>query len=105
MTLETSDSAHSGLISPTGIESFPILTRYLQAFEYAKHPYSQELEPAKFMKYMKPGSTAAGEPHALAPPMLEIDGKHLISQTPNILLYLGDILGLSGTEPMHKYFV
>jgi hypothetical protein len=51
-----------------------------------------------------PSATSSGEPYALAPPFLLHDG-HLISQTPNILLYLGDSLGLSGSSPIDKYHV
>lgn len=76
-----------------------------KAFEYSGHPYNQDLKPESFFKYIKdPSSTGRGVPHAFAPPLLQHDG-HIISQTPNILLYLGDALGLSGSEPMHKYYV
>ncbi|KAK9900925.1 glutathione S-transferase [Cystobasidium minutum MCA 4210] len=75
------------------------------AFEYAKHPYNQDLKPENFMKYIKdPSSTPAGAPHAFAPPMLHHKGS-LISQTPNILLYLGDELKLNGSQPMDKFYV
>lgn len=57
------------------------------------------------MKFIKdPSSTPAGAPHAFAPPMLEHNG-NVISQTPNILLYIGDELKLSGSKPMDKYYV
>ena len=51
-----------------------------------------------------PSATASGEPYALAPPFLLHDG-HLLSQTPNILLYIGEALGLSGSSAIDKYHV
>lgn len=51
-----------------------------------------------------PSATASGEPYALAPPFLLHDG-HLLSQTPNILLYIGETLGLSGSSAIDKYHV
>ena len=76
-----------------------------QAFEYAKHPYKQDLKPENFMKYIKdPSSTPSGAPHAFAPPMLEHKG-NVITQTPNILLYIGHELKLTGNQPMDKFYV
>lgn len=57
------------------------------------------------MKFIKdPSSTPSGAPHAFAPPMLEHKG-NVISQTPNILLYVGDELKLNGKQPMDKFYV
>lgn len=57
------------------------------------------------MKYIKdPSSAGSGAPHAFAPPMLEHKG-NVISQTPNILLYVGDELKLNGNQPIDKFYV
>jgi glutathione S-transferase len=57
------------------------------------------------MKYIKdPSATGPGVPHAFAPPIL----KHkaiVISQTPNILLYIGDELKLNGKYYNDKFYV
>jgi len=75
------------------------------AFEYAQHPYEQDLDPRSFMKYIKDSTVAGkGVPHAFSPPFLLHDG-NLITQTSNMLLYIGDTLGLSGSKPIHKYYV
>jgi hypothetical protein len=81
-----------------------LTARVWQAFEYAKRPLEQDLDPKSITSFMKPGSSGQGEPYGLAPPMLQHDG-HLISQTPNILLYVGDDLGLSGDKPIDKFYV
>ena len=52
-----------------------------------------------------------GNPPPFAPPMLKVAGEGkdggtlLISQTPNILLYLGTTLGLAGEDEVDKYYV
>jgi len=75
------------------------------AFEYAGHPYEQDLKPDNFLKYIRdPSSTSQGEPHAFAPPVLLHDG-NVISQTPNILLYVGEAVGMSGSKAVDKYYV
>ncbi|USW47352.1 Putative glutathione S-transferase, Thioredoxin-like superfamily, glutathione Transferase family [Septoria linicola] len=59
------------------------------------------------------GQTAGvdGNPPVFSPPALRVqgagkDGQSLIiSQTPNILWYLGDKLGLTGTNEAEKYYV
>lgn len=57
------------------------------------------------MKYIKDSKSAgAGVPFAFAPPLLEHEG-HILSQTPNILLYIGERIGLAGKAPMDKYYV
>lgn len=77
----------------------------MQAFEYAQRPYKQNLDPELFFKYIKdPNSTGPGAPHAFAPPIL----KHksvIISQTPNILFYIGDELKLNGKKYIDKFYV
>jgi hypothetical protein len=79
--------------------------RFTQAFEYAKHPYNQDLDPKNFMKYIRdPFSTGYQVPHAFAPPML-LHKDNLLTQTSNILLYIGDELKLNGNKPMHKFYV
>ncbi|KAL7006723.1 hypothetical protein EMMF5_003609 [Cystobasidiomycetes sp. EMM_F5] len=75
------------------------------AFEFAKHPYKQDLNPKSFLKYMHdPLASGKGTPHAFSPPML-LHKDVLLTQTPNILLYISDTLGLSGSESTHKYYV
>lgn len=87
------------------------------AFEAAGVPYSDagnESSAGKKDVYscVGPKSTGSnGNPPQFAPPMLKVpgagkDGKTLlISQTPNILLYLGPQLGLAGEDEIDKLYV
>lgn len=54
---------------------------------------------------------SAGNPPPFAPPMLKVSGAGkqgkdlLISQTPNILFYLGEKLGLAGADEAEKFHI
>ncbi|QDS74079.1 hypothetical protein FKW77_009517 [Venturia effusa] len=81
------------------------------AFEASGTPYSDPANESKegagqVYSSCSPDSIGEdGNPPPFAPPMLKVpgagkDGKPLlISQTPNILLYLGEKLGLAGEDP------
>lgn len=57
------------------------------------------------MKYIKdPSATGPGVPLAFAPPILK-HKSHVISQTPNILFYIGDELNLNGKHYVDKFYV
>ena len=87
------------------------------AFEAAGVPYTDagnESSAGKKDVYatFDPKSTRVdGNPPMFAPPMLRVAGQGknggnlLISQTPNILLYLGPTLGLIGEDEVDKYHV
>jgi len=88
------------------------------AFEAAGVPYSDPANESKtgqkeVYSCCDPKSTGDedGNPPPFAPPMLKVpgmgkDGKTLlISQTPNILLYLGPQLGLAGEDETDKFRV
>ena len=72
------------------------------SLRYANVSYQQDLDPKSFIKYIR--SPTSATPYAFAPPML-LHNDVLLAQTPNILLYLSDRLGLSGSKPIDKYFV
>lgn len=81
-----------------------------QALEYTSTPYKDQTDPKVVTQHMGPKFNPAqqglnGAP-ALAPPML-IDHKNklFISQTPNILSYLGPKLGLAGDSPDDAFAV
>lgn len=87
------------------------------AFEAAGVPYSDpanESEAGSKEVYTacSPSSTGSeGNPPPFSPPMLKVPyaGKNgrtlLISQTPNILLYLGEKLHLAGDDEVERLFV
>ncbi|KAF2422838.1 glutathione S-transferase protein-like protein [Tothia fuscella] len=87
------------------------------AFEAAQVPYSDPANEDKNRKHevyskIDPKFTGSnGSPPPLAPPMLQISGAGknnsdlLISQTPNILLYLGPKLGLAGSNETDLYHI
>ena len=57
------------------------------------------------LKYnQRKAAVPAGSVLTLCPPVLEDDGL-VISQTPNILLYLGQKLGLAGQQPTDIYAI
>jgi len=85
------------------------------ALEAAGAPYADPANESKsgaseVYSRIDPNSTGEdGCPPHLAPPMLKCDGRNgkelVISQTANILLYLGTELGLSGEDDVDKYYV
>jgi glutathione S-transferase len=87
------------------------------AFEAAGVPYNDPANESKtgtkeVYASCAPESTGIdGNPPPFSPPMLKVpgagkDGKTLLlSQTPNILLYLGPLLGLAGEDEIDKYYV
>jgi len=88
------------------------------AFEAAGVPYSDPANESKagskaVYSACDPKSTgdADGNPPPFCPPMLKVPGAGkggktlLISQTPNILLYLGPQLGLAGDDEVDKLYV
>jgi glutathione S-transferase len=80
-------------------------------------PYSDPANESKtgskeVYQSCSPTSTGTeGNPPPFCPPMLKVPGAGkngqtlLISQTPNILLYLGPQLGLSGEDEIDKFYV
>ena len=87
------------------------------AFEAAGVPYDDpgNAKPSRANEVYaacSPNSTGEdGNPPAFSPPMLKVDGAGddgkplLLSQTPNILLYLGPVLGLAGERPVDAFYV
>jgi glutathione S-transferase len=87
------------------------------AFEAAGVAYSDPANESKsgskeVYESCSPDSTGIeGNPPPFSPPMLKVPGAGksgktlLISQTPNILLYLGPILGLAGEDEVDKLYV
>jgi glutathione S-transferase len=87
------------------------------AFEAAGVPYDDpgNATPSRAKEVYAacaPHSTGkGGNPPAFAPPMLKVDGDGdggnalLLSQAPNILLYLGPKLGLAGERPVDCFYV
>jgi len=87
------------------------------AFEATGIPYSDAGNESKervgeIYAACSPKSTGeGGNPPCFAPPMLRVDTggnggeTFLISQTSNILLYLGPILGLAGEQEVDRYHI
>jgi glutathione S-transferase len=87
------------------------------AFEAALTPYDDpaNAKPSRAKEVYaacSPDSIGEdGNPPAFAPPMLRVEGAGdggkplLLSQTPNILLYLGPELGLAGERPVDAFYV
>jgi glutathione S-transferase len=87
------------------------------AFEAAGIPYDDpgNAKPSRANEVYaacSPDSTGVdGNPPAFSPPMLKVQGAGdggkplLLSQTPNILLYLGPALGLAGDRPIDAFYV
>lgn len=73
------------------------------AFEYAGVPYNDPMDVKLLQQFMGNKPKAGIRP--FAPPFLMTSEGLLISQTPNILSYLGDKLKLQGEKPEDRYIV